>query len=72
MIGVGGFAFAQDGGELAVGLGANPQEHVVHGGGRFGLEITDLLQERTAPFRVTMFRFALSERYAVAALGISS
>ena len=25
MIGVGGFAFAQDGGELVVGLGANPQ-----------------------------------------------
>ena len=44
MICVGGFAFVQDGGEFAVGLGANPQEHVVHGSERFGAEITDLLQ----------------------------
>ena len=44
MMGVGGFAFVQDGGELPVGLGANPQEHVVHVGERFGAEIVDLLQ----------------------------
>ena len=42
MISVGGFAFTQDGGELAVGLGAELHEQVVNRAEGFGAEIVDL------------------------------
>ena len=51
---VGGFAGAEDSDELPVGLGANPQELVVHGGERVRAEIIDLLQ--VAEFKDHLFK----------------
>ena len=51
---VGGFAGAEHRDELPVGLGANPQELVVHGGERVRAEIVDLLQ--VAEFQDDLFK----------------
>ena len=51
---VGCFAGAEHGDELPVGLGANPQKLVVHGGERVRAEIVDLLQ--VAEFEDHLFK----------------